>query len=106
TALNLLPIGQLDGGHIAYSVFGERYRPVALGLFAALVVLGVFVFPGWLFFAILLLAMGPTHPPIMVGAPARGRPLWLAGACAAIFALTFTPAPIVVESLPRMLGLW
>ncbi len=106
TALNLLPIGQLDGGHIAYSVFGDGYRPFARLVYAGFVALGLLVFPGWLMFAILVGFMGPTHPKIMEGAPVRGRSLWLAVASLIMFALTFTPAPIVVESLPQMLGLW
>jgi membrane-associated protease RseP (regulator of RpoE activity) len=106
TALNLLPIGQLDGGHIAYSVWGSRYRPVARILFYGLVLLGIFAFPGWLVFAALIGFMGPTHPEMMEGEPVRGPDLWLAWVSLGMFVLTFTPRPVVVESLPTMLGLW
>lgn len=106
TALNLLPIGQLDGGHIAYSVFGDAYRPVAKVVYVSFLALGLLVFPGWLMFAVLVGFMGPTHPKIMEGEPVRGRSLWLAIASLIMFSLTFTPRPIVVDSLPRMLGLW
>lgn len=106
TALNLLPIGQLDGGHIAYSVFGDRYRPVAKIVYVGFLALGLLVFPGWLMFAVLVGFMGPTHPRIMEGEPVRGRSLWLAVASLIMFLLTFTPRPIVVDSLPQMLGLW
>lgn len=106
TALNLLPIGQLDGGHIAYSVFGDAYRPVAWIVYAAFLGLGLLVFPGWLMFGLLVGFMGPAHPKIMEGEPVRGRSLWLAVAGLVMFALTFTPRPILVDSLPTMLGLW
>ena len=48
TAINLLPLGQLDGGHIAYTVFGERFNRVTPVLFSGLCLLGVFAFSGWL----------------------------------------------------------
>ncbi|MBA2664555.1 MAG: site-2 protease family protein [Bradymonadaceae bacterium] len=106
TALNLLPIGQLDGGHIAYCVFGDSYRHVARVLYVGLMALGVFVFPGWLLFGVLVGVMGPSHPAIMRGPPVRERSLWLVGAALVMFVLTFTPRPIVVDSLPVLLGLW
>lgn len=111
TALNLLPIGQLDGGHIAYAVWGDRYKPFAKMFFWALLALGIFVFPGWLMFAGLIWFMGPTHPEMMDGEPlgnkgAGGPGLWLAWASLGMFVLTFTPRPVVVDSLPQMLGLW
>jgi membrane-associated protease RseP (regulator of RpoE activity) len=99
TALNLLPLGQLDGGHIAYSVFGERFNRVVPALFAVLLVLGVVAFPGWLFLAGLVGYMGTRHPPLVVGAPARGKDAWQAAACLVIFALTFAPQPIIGPTL-------
>lgn len=62
TAINLLPAGSLDGGHIFRALLGEKARYVsyaaALGLFG----LGLF-YPGWLFFAIIVLLLGLRHPP-------------------------------------------
>lgn len=103
TAFNLLPIGQLDGGHIAYCVFGERFNRMAPLLFAGLILAGIFAFPGWLVLAALLWKMRPTHPPIMRGEPVRGADLWLAVASLIMFALTFTPQPIVGPTLLELL---
>jgi membrane-associated protease RseP (regulator of RpoE activity) len=71
TALNLFPIGQLDGGHVLYGLLRRNAYPVAriifYGAFAA-VLIGVFVFGkqallGWLLMLFLLSFMGPEHPP-------------------------------------------
>jgi membrane-associated protease RseP (regulator of RpoE activity) len=55
TSLNLLPIGQLDGGHIAYSLFGERHAYLSKGLIPILFLLGIFLWEGWALWAIVLL---------------------------------------------------
>jgi membrane-associated protease RseP (regulator of RpoE activity) len=99
TALNLLPLGQLDGGHIAYSVFGERFNKVAPALFAALLVLGVVAFPGWLFLAALVGWMGTRHPPLVEGPSVRGADIWQAAFSLVILVLTFAPRPIVGPTL-------
>ncbi len=104
TALNLLPLGQLDGGHIAYTVFGERFNRVAPILFAALVLLGIFAFAGWLMFAILVWILGIRHPDIVEGPPVRGRDTWLAWASVGMFATTFSAAPIHDASVLDMIS--
>lgn len=63
TALNLLPIGQLDGGHIAYALVGKRHRMVAICALLVLVGMGIAYWPGWLFWASLSLILGLKHPP-------------------------------------------
>ncbi len=63
TALNLLPIGQLDGGHVSYAVVGTHHRKVAIVTVAILVVMGIAFWPGWLFWAALALILGLKHPP-------------------------------------------
>ena len=63
TALNLLPIGQLDGGHMAYALVGRHHRKVAIFTLVALVVMGIAYWPGWLFWASLSLILGLKHPP-------------------------------------------
>lgn len=93
TGFNLVPIGQLDGGHIAYSVFGEAYNRLARALWAALVILGVLWFPGWVLLAVFLHFTGPKHPPIIRGPLVTGRARALALISLVIFALTFTPTP-------------
>ncbi len=63
TALNLLPIGQLDGGHIAYALVGRRHRMVAILALLVLVGMGITYWSGWLFWASLSLILGLRHPP-------------------------------------------
>ena len=62
TAINLLPAGQLDGGHVFRALFGERARYVSYAVVILLFALGLF-YTGWLFFAILVLFLGFRHPP-------------------------------------------
>ena len=62
TALNLLPVGQLDGGHVARALLGARAKYLTWAAIAALVGLGIFYF-GWLLFALFILFLGARHPP-------------------------------------------
>jgi membrane-associated protease RseP (regulator of RpoE activity) len=62
TAINLLPMGQLDGGHVTYAVLGRLSRPIALATFAILIVLGLTVWQGWLIWALFALITGLQHP--------------------------------------------
>jgi membrane-associated protease RseP (regulator of RpoE activity) len=92
TALNLLPIGQLDGGHILYSFFPARHRAVSKALCILLLPLGIFWRP-WIFWALVLLWLGRRHPMIYDATelgPARRKLGWLA---LAIFILCFTWQP-------------
>jgi membrane-associated protease RseP (regulator of RpoE activity) len=98
TALNLLPLGQLDGGHILYAVLGEKHRTVSRGLFLALVPLGVFCWAGWMVWAAILLVLGLRHPVVMIPSEPLGKVrknLALVGAF--IFLLTFVPTPFAVH---------
>lgn len=99
TAYNLLPLGQLDGGHIAYTVFGERFNRIAPWLFGAFVIIGVVGFTGWLLLAALIWRMGARHPSIIRGELVRGRDRWLAWASLGMFVVTFAPEPIVMPSV-------
>jgi membrane-associated protease RseP (regulator of RpoE activity) len=93
TALNLLPIGQLDGGHIVYSFFPRRHRTISTVLCLLLVPLGKF-WLGWLIWAVLLFWLGRGHPGIYdsteLGA-GRRKLAWIA---LAVFILCFTFVPI------------
>ena len=98
TFLNLIPIGQLDGGHIAYAFLGERHTKISKVLIAVLVLLGVFVYEGWLVWAVLLLVLGFRHPPIVYSEiPLDPRRKMIGYAAMAIFILTFTPVPIMIQ---------
>jgi membrane-associated protease RseP (regulator of RpoE activity) len=94
TSLNLLPIGQLDGGHVAYALLGERQNKISKYFFIALLGLGFFGWQGWLFWSLLLFIMGFRHPPLTdwwVPLDYKRKLIgWLA---VAIFILTFIPVP-------------
>ncbi len=62
TAINLLPAGQLDGGHIARAILGERQSLISWGAVGLLVILGA-LYEGWFIFAFLILIIGVRHPP-------------------------------------------
>ena len=93
TCMNLLPIGQLDGGHILYSFFPERHRTVSKVLCIALLPLGK-LWLGWLVWGAVLLWLGRRHPVILDATelgPGRRKLAWIA---LAIFLLCFTFRPI------------
>jgi membrane-associated protease RseP (regulator of RpoE activity) len=94
TALNLIPVGQLDGGHIAYAVFGERAEKISKVVLIILLVLGLFGWPGWLVWAALLLIMRLKHPPPLdFWTPLDKKRKALGWVTLAIFISTFTPVP-------------
>ena len=62
TALNLLPVGQLDGGHVARALLGRKQKYLSWVTVAALIGIGIF-YVGWLLFAMLVLFLGARHPP-------------------------------------------
>ena len=64
TALNLIPIGQLDGGHVLYALLRTAAHGVAQALlFAAMMAVVVWGYWGWSLMILLLMLMGPIHPP-------------------------------------------
>ena len=103
TALNLFPIGQLDGGHITYAALGGRSTAVTIGGVVALAGLSVFSL-SWIPWTVLLLTtllvFGPRHPrTVDDDVPLdRTRRLWALGT-AVIFALCFTPAPVAIHAI-------
>lgn len=62
TAINLLPAGQLDGGHIARGLLGKNARYLSFATVGVLLLLGVMFYAGWLLFAFLILILGLNHP--------------------------------------------
>jgi membrane-associated protease RseP (regulator of RpoE activity) len=95
TMLNLLPIGQLDGGHIMYALLGKNQRKVAMAATMALIPLGFFLWVGWFVWVALVLVIKIGHPPTLhddVPLDRRRQVIgWLA---MLIFVLSFTPVPI------------
>lgn len=98
TALNLLPLGQLDGGHILYAATGRLQRRLALPLWLALGLIG-FYWTGWLLWCVIVLLFGLYHPPVRdERVPLDRTRLLLAGLALLIFVLSFMPVP--VEEIP------
>lgn len=94
TALNLLPFGQLDGGHITYAMFGSRQRRAAWPLLAILALLG-FRWFGWWIWVVVALVMGVRHPWMPdEDVPLDRRRMRLGWLCLAIFVLSLTPQPL------------
>jgi membrane-associated protease RseP (regulator of RpoE activity) len=98
TALNLFPVGQLDGGHITYAVLGRRSSLVTLSAVIATIAL-TFVSLSWVVWTILLvvmlLAFGPHHPRTAdENLPLDRTRMVFAGVALAVLILCFTPAPI------------
>ncbi len=94
TGLNLLPIGQLDGGHITYSLFGKRHKLIAKIFFLLFIPLGIYCW-GWYVWALLILLMGLRHPPLMEESISLSEGHKKIGYLSIIiFILTFVPIPI------------
>ena len=96
TGLNLMPIGQLDGGHILFSLSSENHRRISLFAVLLLVPMGRFFWPGWYVWAVLSLMFGFRHPVLLdrwepIDAKRR---VW-ALAALVIFILCFMPAPLL-----------
>ena len=97
TAFNLLPVGQLDGGHVSYALFPSRHRLISFLCLLALLVNGLLFWPGWLLWAGLLLLLGMRHPPPAYDwVPLDRRRKILGIITILVFLLTFTPTPFKV----------
>ena len=97
TALNLLPIGQLDGGHILYALLGERHRLYSRLFVLALIPLGYLYWYGWLLWSVLLFFLGTRHPVIFDPEPLDRRRRWLCALAVVVFLLCFTPSPLIAR---------
>ncbi len=103
TALNLLPFGQLDGGHITYATLGRWSTPISFATVATAVVM-TFVSVSWLVMTIMMLVMlfmfGPRHPRVIYeDEPLDGRRIAVALFALVMFILCFTPVPIQLQDL-------
>jgi membrane-associated protease RseP (regulator of RpoE activity) len=96
TGLNLLPVGQLDGGHLVYSAFGDRHRLVSLATIAALALLGFHYWP-WFVWAAIFFLLGRRHFAVLADAPLGGVRRSLLALSALLFLLCFIPVPVQVQ---------
>ena len=97
TALNLLPVGQLDGGHIAYAIFGKYRKYVTILVIIIMALLGV-LWQGWFFWILLIVIFGLRHPK----AQNEITPLQLSDKILAIISLvililSFIPSPFPIK---------
>jgi membrane-associated protease RseP (regulator of RpoE activity) len=99
TGLNMIPVSQLDGGHVSHAIFGARSnwiaRAILLAAIAAIILLGR---TNWIAMVVIVALMGTDHPPIRDD----GRPLGLARTMLGLFSLlipivTFMPEPLLFE---------
>ena len=102
TALNLIPAGQLDGGHSLYVLFGEKAKKVLPVILVLLILLG-FVWPGWWLWAMIIYTFGQVHAEpldqITELNPARKV---IAAFTLVLFFLLFVPVPLtqIINSIP------
>jgi membrane-associated protease RseP (regulator of RpoE activity) len=97
TSINLIPVGQLDGGHIAYALLGEKHLRLSFSLIFLMVLLGLLLWEGWFVWGVLLLVLGLRHPPVIYWEvpldPKRKFVGWLS---LVIFIITFIPVPFQI----------
>ncbi|MCA1813114.1 MAG: site-2 protease family protein [Halobacteriales archaeon] len=106
TGINLLPAGQLDGGHVAHALLGERSRYLSFAAVGVLFVLGLGIPPigsfpgfpgygGWLIFGVLIAFLGVHHPAPLNGLSTLDKPRIVLGWLAmAVLVVCFTPLPL------------
>ena len=95
TALNLFPIGQLDGGHVFYALLGKKSQKYSRYILYAFVFMGIFFWIGWLVWALLISVMGLKHPAILdENTPLSPRRKVIGILVLLIFILSFIPDPI------------
>jgi membrane-associated protease RseP (regulator of RpoE activity) len=112
TSMNMIPVGQLDGGHISYTMFGnEKHIQISSISTLILAVLGFFGvldsllelnfgfgWSGWLFWALLLyFVVKLKHPPVADVLPLDKKRLFLGYVSFFIFVISFSPSPLILK---------
>jgi hypothetical protein len=103
TSLNLLPGGQLDGGHMVFSIAPRLHRFVSRLTILVLLTMGYFLWTGWFVWALLLQLSSLRHPHVAELPRVSGGRMWLAGFALLMLILTLAPAPILHSSLPEVI---
>jgi Zn-dependent protease len=114
TALNLVPAGQLDGGHIVYALSPRVHAITTRIAVGVMLLLGIFFWLGWLVWAVVLLTPAMRHPRVLDPDPLQRRHWLMAAACLVIFFAASMYAPFenyglleVLRKLPsRMHSGW
>jgi membrane-associated protease RseP (regulator of RpoE activity) len=99
TSLNLLPGGQLDGGHILYALSPRLHRALNWILPGALVLAGIYLWVGWIVWAAILLIPAMRHPRVSTDQPLDAARFLLSALSLLIFALSFSANPFQESSL-------
>lgn len=98
TALNLLPVGQLDGGHVVYALLGKGQHRVGALCFVALAGLGWLWSGWWLWVVLILVAVRIKHPPVLdLEIPLDARRKAIGWVTVLLFALCFHPLPFEIR---------
>lgn len=98
TNINLIPVGQLDGGHVSYALFGDRSQQIAKIFYLLLIIFGLISWYGWLVWVVLLYFMGFVHPPpLQYWVPLDRKRRIIGYLTIAVFILTFMPAPFLIQ---------
>jgi membrane-associated protease RseP (regulator of RpoE activity) len=95
TALNLFPVGQLDGGHISYALLGAKSRNLARFFLGVFIAMGIFFWVGWFIWAFLIFFLGLRHPRVLdEEVHLSPRRKFIGYVVILIFILSFIPDPI------------
>ena len=100
TSLNLLPGGQLDGGHIVFAIAPRAHKFISRLTILILLPMAYYLWSGWLVWAILLWLSSFRHPQVAEWPRVSGGRSWLAVLALLMLALTLTPAPFLHASMP------
>jgi membrane-associated protease RseP (regulator of RpoE activity) len=103
TSLNLLPGGQLDGGHIVFSIAPRVHKIISRLTILVLLVMAYYLWTGWFIWAILLQISSFRHPQVAEWPKVSGKRMWLAAFALLMLVLTLTPAPFLHSALPDVI---
>jgi membrane-associated protease RseP (regulator of RpoE activity) len=103
TSLNLLPGGQLDGGHLVYSLAPRAHRWITILTSLILLPLAWRSWAGWAIWAVLVFLTGVRHPIVPLDPPLTRKQRMLALVALGILLVTFMPAPLLHQSIPEAL---